>query len=235
MPVLKFFGHAAFKFSSPKTNVLFDPGYLDGKPLVSTAEKVNVICVTHSHPDHLGNAARIAEAQKAFIVGLSDVIEKLRADGAPEWLLRSLNPGESFIRPEVKVTAIGVHHGPPKSPIPISHTAFLVELGKVKLVHLGDAGTRGLLGQYQIDVLLISVDETEAFPPIQALQAVSDLKPQMVIPMHVRKKEELDYFEEHLPLMAPDVKYKRMESGEEIVVEWVAGTEFTFKPVTSTE
>ncbi|MBS7247772.1 MAG: MBL fold metallo-hydrolase [Candidatus Jordarchaeales archaeon] len=231
MPVLKFFGHASFKLSSPKVSVLLDPGYFEGRPLVGENEKVNVICVTHNHPDHLGNAAKIAASQKAFVVGASEVIEKLKVEGAPEWLLRPLNPGESFVRPEIKVTAIDLKHGPPKSPSPIQHLAFLVELGKVKLVHLGDAGTRGLLGQYQIDVLLIGVDETETFPPVQALQAVSDLKPKMAIPMHVRKKEELDYFEEHFSLMAPEVKYKRMNAGEEIIVEWAAGTEFTFKPL----
>lgn len=230
MPVLKFFGHAAFKFSSPKVSVLLDPGYLEGKPLVSESEKVNVICVTHNHPDHLGNVARIAAAQKAFVIGTGEVVEKLRSEGAPEWLLRPLNPGESFVRPEVKVTAVELNHGPPKAPLAISHFAFLVELGKVRLVHMGDAGTRGLLGRYEIDVLLIGVDETETFPPVQALQAVSDLKPELVIPMHIRKKEELDYFEEHFSLMAPEAKYKRMEAGEEIIVEWAAGTEFTFKP-----
>lgn len=231
MPVLKFFGHAAFKLSSPKYSVLFDPGFSESKPLVSENEKANVICVTHSHPDHLGNTAKIAAAQKAFVVTTSEVAEKLKAEGAPEWLLRPLNPGESFTRPEIKVTAIDLKHGPPRAPMPVPHLAFLVELEKVRLVHLGDAGTRGILGHYQIDVLLIGIDETETFPPVQALQAVSDLKPKLAIPMHVRKKEELDYFEEHFSLMAPEVGYKRMSIGERISVEWVAGTEFSFKPL----
>ncbi|MHA1608200.1 MAG: MBL fold metallo-hydrolase [Candidatus Freyarchaeota archaeon] len=235
MPVLKYFGHAAFKISSPKMSILIDPGIINGTPLVSEDERVNVICITHAHLDHFGNAAKIATAQKAFLVGNAETIEKLKEEGAPAWLLRPLPPGESFIRPEVKVTAIDLKHGPSKSSPSISHTAFIVEIGRVKFVHLGDAATRGLLDQWSIDVLLIGIDETETFNPVHALQAVSDLSPKLAIPMHVRSQEEIEYFEAHLPIMAPHVKYKRMEAGEELLIEWAAGTEFVVRPVTGVE
>ncbi|MGQ9722467.1 MAG: MBL fold metallo-hydrolase [Candidatus Jordarchaeum sp.] len=227
MPILKYYGHAAFKFYSPKISVIFDPGILNDEILVPESEKTNIICVSHEHKDHLGNAAQISAKQKAFLLGNEQTVNAALKEGAPEWLVRKLQSGEHFDRPNLKVTALELKHGPSVEPINISNLCFIVELDGVRVAHLADAMTKGFLEQYPIDVLLIGVDETEAFNSSQSLSAVADIKPQLAIPMHVRTEHEIDYFFTHAETVAPGTKFRKMRTGEEIRVEWLAGTEFS--------
>ncbi|MFB0560146.1 MAG: MBL fold metallo-hydrolase [Candidatus Lokiarchaeia archaeon] len=226
MPMLKYYGHAAFKLYSPKVSIIFDPGILSDKVLVSESEKTNIICVTHEHKDHLGNAAQLSLKQKAFLLGNEQTIKAALNEGAPEWLVRKLQSGDHFDRPNVKITALELKHGPAVEPINISNLCFIVEIERVCTCHLGDAMTKGFLEQQPIDVLLIGVDETEAFNSSQSLSAIADIKPQLAIPMHVRTEDEIEYFFTHAETVAPETKFRKMKPGDEIRVEWLAGTEF---------
>jgi L-ascorbate metabolism protein UlaG (beta-lactamase superfamily) len=227
MPVLKYFGHAAFKFYSPKVSVIFDPGIVSNKALMPESEKTNIICVSHEHRDHLGNAAQLSTKQKAFLLGNEQTIKVALKEGAPEWLVRKIQSGETFERPNIKVTALELRHGPSTEPINTPNLCFIVEIDKVRVAHLGDAMTKGLLEQYPIDVLLIGVDGTEAFNSNQSLNAIADIKPQLAIPMHIRTEHEIDYFFTHAQTVAPKTNFRKMKPGDEIRVEWLAGTEFS--------
>lgn len=227
MPMLKYFGHAAFKFYSPKISIIFDPGILSEEILVPESEKANIVCVSHEHKDHLGNTAQLSSKQKAFVLGNEYTINTALKEGAPEWLVRKLQSGEHFDRPNVKITALELKHGPPVEPINIPNLCFIVEVEGVRVAHLGDAMTKGFLEQYPIDVLLIGVDETEAFTSSQSLSAIADIKPQLAIPMHIRTEDEIEYFFTHAETVAPETKFKKMNPGDEIRVEWLAGTEFS--------
>lgn|GEM_PF-1591609 len=226
MPMLKYFGHASFKFYSQKISVVFDPGILNDEPLVPESETTNIICVSHAHRDHLGNTAQLSKKQKAFVLGNEYTIETALKEGTPQWLVRKLKSGEHFERPNVKVTAVDLKHGPSVEPVNIPNLCFIVEIEGVRVAHLGDAMTKGFLEQYPIDVLLIGVDETEAFTSSHSLSAIADIKPHLAIPMHVRTEDEIDYFFTHAETVAPDTKFKKLNPGEEIRVEWLAGTEF---------
>lgn len=229
MPMLKYFGHAAFKFYSPKISVLFDPGILSDIANVPESEKANIICVSHEHKDHLGNTSKISSNQKAFVLGNENTINAALREGTPEWLVRKLKNGERFERPNVKITALDVKHGPSVEPINVPNLCFIVEIEGVRLVHLGDAMTKGFLESYSIDVLLIGVDETEAFNSAQSLSAIADIKPQLAIPMHFRTEHEMDYFFTHAETVAPGTKFRKMKPGDEISVKWSAGTEFVIE------
>lgn len=226
MPMLKYFGHAAFKFYSPKISVLFDPGIVSGNALVPESEKTNIICVSHEHKDHLGNTAKLSANQKAFVLGNESTINAALKEGTPEWLVRKLENGERFERPNVKITALDLKHGPSVEPINVPNMCFLVEIEGVRVAHLGDAMTKGFLESYPIDVLLIGVDETEAFNSSQSLSAVADISPKLAIPMHIRTDYEMDYVFTHAETVAPSTKFRKMKSGDEISVKWSAGTEF---------
>ncbi|WXG40967.1 MAG: MBL fold metallo-hydrolase [Candidatus Freyarchaeum deiterrae] len=226
MPMLKYFGHAAFKFYSPKVSVVFDPGILGDKACVPESEKTNIICVSHEHKDHLGNTAKLSSNQKAFVLGNEYVINIALKEGTPEWLVRKMKSGERFDRPNVKITALDLKHGPSVAPVEVPNLSFIVEIEGVRVAHLGDAMTKGFLEKYPIDVVLIGVDETEAFNSNQSLSAIADIKPQLAIPMHIRTDPEIEYFFTHAETVAPSTKFRKMKPGDEISVKWSAGTEF---------
>jgi L-ascorbate metabolism protein UlaG (beta-lactamase superfamily) len=225
MPMLKYFGQAAFKFYSPKVSVVFDPGIPSDKSSVPESEKTNIICVSHEH--NLGNTAKLSSNQKAFVLGNENTINEALKEGTPEWLVRKLKSGERFERPNVKITTLDLKHGPSAAPVDIPNLCFIVEIEGVRLAHLGDAMTKGFLEKYPIDVLLIVVDETVAFNSNQALAAIADIKPQLAIPMHIKNEHDMDYFFSHAENVAPGTKFRKMKPGDEISIRWIAGTEFS--------
>ncbi|MFY9605538.1 MAG: MBL fold metallo-hydrolase, partial [Thermoplasmata archaeon] len=101
-------GHAAFLLEG-KDRILVDP-FLTGNPLASTsADKVDcdIICVTHGHSDHLGDAVDIARrtgAVIASIVELSDWLEKTGVKSV------GFNMGGTAVIKNTKVTMVPAFH-----------------------------------------------------------------------------------------------------------------------------
>lgn len=74
---IKWFGHAAFSFTTPKGKVLLidpwlanplNPEAKDGKDALASASKVDYILITHGHRDHVGDAVEIAKKTGAVLI-----------------------------------------------------------------------------------------------------------------------------------------------------------------------
>jgi L-ascorbate metabolism protein UlaG (beta-lactamase superfamily) len=80
-------GHSAFLIEG-RDKVLVDP-FLTGNPKASiTADRVDcdIICITHGHGDHLGDAVAIAKrtgATVASILEISNFLAAPRRSGGP--------------------------------------------------------------------------------------------------------------------------------------------------------
>lgn len=183
-------GHSAFLIEG-RNRIAIDP-FLTGNPLAATTpDKVqcDLICVTHGHSDHVGDAVSIAKKNKAKIltmVELAGILEKSGCD------VTGFNIGGSVKIGETTVTMTSATHSSGADEQGFEGAAgtpagFVIESGNT-VYHAGDTGLFGdmsLIGElYPIDVALLPIGGFYTMDVVQAAKAVELLRPKMAIPMH---------------------------------------------------
>jgi len=183
-------GHSAFLIEG-RDRILIDP-FLTGNPKAAiAADKVeaDIICVTHGHNDHLGDAVNIAKrtgATIAAIVEMSDYLEKLKVKTV------GFNLGGTTKIRETNITMVPAMHSSSISAPGLEFAAampvgMVIESGKVAY-HSGDTAVFGdmkLIGDlYKPDVALLPIGGFYTMDPVQAALAVKLIRPKYAIPMH---------------------------------------------------
>ena len=184
-------GHAAFEItSSGGTKLLLDP-FLTGDP-ATPAEfkdlsryKPDAILVTHSHGDHLGDAAAIAKASGAPVVTAYELASTL---GLPEKQVMGGNVGGTFQFGDVTVHIVPAMHGSEPGGRPVGFVLTFKD-GR-SLYHTGDTwifGDMSLIQElYHPSILLLCVGGgpyTED-PATAALAVKKYFHPTTIVPMH---------------------------------------------------
>ncbi len=84
---IRWLGHSAFEIQLMNTIVLIDP-WLDGNPKAhvraSDIKRADIVCVTHDHPDHLGDAFDICKRTGATFVGVHELSVHAQEKGVEE-------------------------------------------------------------------------------------------------------------------------------------------------------
>ncbi|MBU0624288.1 MAG: metal-dependent hydrolase [Candidatus Thermoplasmatota archaeon] len=183
-------GHSAFLLEG-RDRVLIDP-FLTGNPLASTThDKVDcdIICVTHGHGDHLGDAIDIARrtgAVVACIIEMSDWLEKTGVKSV------GFNMGGTATIRNTKITMVPAFHSSSIGAPGLEFSAamavgMVVDSGKV-VYHAGDTcvfGDMKLIGElYKPDVALLPIGGFFTMDPRQAAMATGLINPKIAIPMH---------------------------------------------------
>jgi hypothetical protein len=88
MTHLKFWGHAFFSLASGGETLAIDPYLAEGPIPVSFCP--TLICVTHGHGDHLGEAIPLSKRSAAPILAVSELTRYCKAQGAD---VRPAQPG----------------------------------------------------------------------------------------------------------------------------------------------
>ncbi|MCD6503162.1 metal-dependent hydrolase [Methanosarcinales archaeon] len=186
-------GHAAFLIEG-KAKVLVDP-FLEGNPKAAKKPDevdADVICITHAHADHIGDAGSIAKRCGATVVSTYEIVhyltKKYEIDGV------GMNVGGTVEVKGLKITMV-----------PAVHTSGIIENDKVeyggiatgfvieiedgkKVYHAGDTGLTAdmqIIGElYKPDVALLPIGGHFTMGIDEAVHAVKMLKPKYVIPMH---------------------------------------------------
>lgn len=187
---IQWLGHSAFLLHG-KNKVLIDP-FLTGNPKAAVRpEEVDcdIICVTHGHIDHLGDAVAIARrtgAEVACIVEMSLYLERcsIKATG--------FNIGGTAKIKDTKISMVPAFHsssiGAPGLEFSAAMpTGMVIDSGKV-VYHAGDTSVFGdmkLVGEmYGPDVALLPIGGFYTMDPAGAALATKLISPKMVIPMH---------------------------------------------------
>lgn len=187
---IQWLGHSAFLLHG-KNKVLIDP-FLTGNPKAAARPEeidCDIICVTHGHLDHLGDAVAIARrtgAEVACIVEMSLYLEKcsVKATG--------FNIGGTARIKDTKVSMVPAFHsssiGAPGLEFSAAMpTGMVIDSGKV-VYHAGDTSVFGdmkLVGElYEPDVALLPIGGFYTMDPVQAALATKLIAPKIVIPMH---------------------------------------------------
>lgn len=187
---LTWLGHSAFLIEG-KDRVLVDP-FLTGNPKASTtADKVqcDIICITHGHGDHLGDAVQIARrtgAVCAAIVEMSNYLERTEVKAV------GFNLGGTVRIKDTEITMVPAFHsssiGAPGLEFSAAMPVGVVIRSGKTVYHAGDTcvfGDMKLIGDmYEPDVALLPIGGYFTMDPKQAALAVKLLRPKTVVPMH---------------------------------------------------
>jgi L-ascorbate metabolism protein UlaG (beta-lactamase superfamily) len=183
-------GHSAFLLEG-RDRVLIDP-FLTGNPLASTtADKVDcdIICVTHGHGDHLGDAVNIARRTGAVVASIIEMSNWLEKTGVKSV---GFNMGGTATIRNTKITMVPAFHSSSIGAPGLEFSAamavgMVVDSGKV-VYHAGDTcvfGDMRLIGElYKPDVALLPIGGFFTMDPRQAAMATGLINPKIAIPMH---------------------------------------------------
>lgn len=177
---ISYLGHACFNIKSKQTKVLVDPfdPKMVGIPL--PIQEVDVVLVSHTHPDH----SCIERAR-----GYRKVISF---------------PGEYEVG-GISIFGYSTFHDKRSGEERGKNTIYLLEVEGIKVLHLGDLGhiiSDKLVEEIgEVNVLIVPVGGKYSLGPKEAVEMVKLLEPQIVVPMHFCFEGiNRDYFDGLLPV-----------------------------------
>lgn len=192
-------GHSAFALDIDGHPVLFDP-FLTNNPLAAASPRElnpEIIFLSHAHGDHLGDTVDIAKRTGARVVSNFEISTWMSKHGVQE--THGQNPGGSFDHGFVtaKWTVAfhsssfpdGSYGGEPNGIVLTSNASG------TRLYFAGDTALFSdmrLIGDMGIDVAFLPIGDNFTMGPDDALQAVSFLRPRLVVPMHYKTWELID-------------------------------------------
>lgn len=183
-------GHAAFLLEG-KDRILVDP-FLTGNPAAARRpEEVacDVVCVTHAHGDHFGDAVAIARRNSAPVVAIYEVATVAAGQGAETV---GMNIGGSTRIGSTRITMTQAVHsscfvGNGRVEAGGSPAGFVIDAGST-VYHAGDTGVFGdmaLIGElYEPDLALLPIGDFYTMGLREATKAAELLAAPTVIPMH---------------------------------------------------
>jgi L-ascorbate metabolism protein UlaG (beta-lactamase superfamily) len=193
---IRWLGHAAFLLEG-SNRVLIDP-FITGNPAAEGAGirasevKCDVVCVTHAHGDHYGDAVKIARANRAPLVAIFEVAQRAIADGLPDGQAVGMNIGGTTRVRETTVHMTNAVHsscfvGGGKVESGGNPAGFVIDSG-TRVYHSGDTALFGDMAFIQEflepEVALLPIGDFYTMGPPSAARAVELLGVRDVIPMH---------------------------------------------------
>jgi len=175
-------GHSGFIFDDG-IRLIIDP-FLTGNPstsvTLSDVPKIDVCLVTHSHPDHLGDAYAIVKKTGATLVSTHE----LAVNG--EVVGEGMNLGGTMDIRGLPITMVKAEHSTGVG----DASGFIWTQGGKVIYHMGDTSLFSdmkFIGEvYKPDILFVPIGDRYTMNPKDAAVATSWINPKMVVPMHYK-------------------------------------------------
>jgi L-ascorbate metabolism protein UlaG (beta-lactamase superfamily) len=188
-------GHGTFQFRLPSGQVLLMDPWTDGNPKYPKGfeiQRVDTICITHGHFDHIHDAVPLAQKFKPEVVAIFETCNWLESKGVEN--TRAMNKGGSQIVGDVTVT---MTHA--------VHSCGILDGGKIiyggeaagyvlrlpdgrALYFAGDTAVfsdMAIIAElYQPQLAFLPIGDLFTMDPAQAALACKLLRCPKVIPMH---------------------------------------------------
>ncbi len=183
-------GHAAFLLEG-EDRVLVDP-FLTGNPSAAVKPgeaECDIVCVTHAHADHYGDAEEVAKSNGAPLVGIFEIATRAEGKGCEAI---GMNIGGTTKMSNTSITMTNAIHsscfvGNGIVEAGGNPAGYVFESG-VRVYHSGDTAVFGdmeLIGElYEPDLALLPIGDFYTMGPREAVKAVELLGVKRVIPMH---------------------------------------------------
>jgi len=216
---IRWLGHSGFEIELAGKILFVDP-WLTGNPLaavgVSEVKKADIVCVTHDHGDHLGDAVAICRQTGATFVGIYELGVFAKENGVKEVV--GINIGGTVDVKGVSISLVQAFHSSNRG----APTGFVIKAEGKTIYHAGDTGLFGdmrLIGEiHHPDVALIPIGDYYTMGPREAAKAVKLIKPAVVIPMHFQTFPVLEPSAENFIKIVkektPDVRVVALKPGE---------------------
>ena len=185
MASIRWFGHSGFEIIADKKVILVDP-FLTGNPKAavkaSDITRADIVCVTHDHSDHLGDAIDVCKRTGATFVGVYELGNYVQAQGVTDVV--AMNVGATLEVKGIKITMVQAFHSAERG----SPVGFVFDVGKARIYHAGDTGLFSdmrMIGQiYRPDIACLPIGGYYTMGAREAAEAVRLLLPKIVFPMH---------------------------------------------------
>src|SRR5207302_804630 len=125
---LTYYGHAGFKLITPAGKIVLidpwlkNPTWKKGSDELENLTRVDLICLTHGHFDHVGESVEIAKKTKAKLLATYDLAAAMRtvlgypADLADSELIGHFGGEMSALDGEVTARLVPAWHGTARMP-----------------------------------------------------------------------------------------------------------------------
>ena len=197
-------GHGSWRMVTPRGTIVYlDPWIVDNPtcPIaLDDIDRADLVCVTHGHSDHLGNAIEIVHKTGATLVTLPEVAAYCSNYGIPyDDKGGCLHTGGSIVQKDVRIHAVfALHHSDIMGQeyaehnqlMPGSGTCGMILTPKdgVSVYFSGDTGVFGdmaLIGKlYHPQVAVLSIGGKYTMGVYEAGYAMELLGSQVLIPGH---------------------------------------------------
>ena len=223
---IKYFGSATIKISSENAKIIFDPGIVNGIPLVAEDEAVDLLCVSHVSEGYFGNAVELSKKQKSTLIGPQQVIDKAREKGAQSWRLRPLADNETFPFQGGTVTSYKLPMGPPDAQNTPVNYGYIVNLEDLNIAYFGEAIGIGAIARQLVNIAFMPVGGETMFDGKMALQALNQIHPQLAIPIAAKTPDHIQYVIDHHKYFSKETEIKILKPNDSIQAGWYVGKEF---------
>lgn len=191
---ITYLGHSSFRLRTPGgKEVLFDPWYT-GNPSFPEAAKpksADLILISHGHSDHITDAAAMAKATGATVVGIWEITSWLGTKGIQN--LEPMNKGGTITAKGLRITMTDAKHSSSVDDNGIVYlgepAGFVVKLENGQTIYYaGDTSLFGdmkLIGElYKPDIAFLPIGDRFTMGPDTAAMAARWLRVKQVVPMH---------------------------------------------------
>ncbi len=161
---IQWLGQSAFKIQTKEVTVAIDPH--DKTGLKMPKFQADILLITHDHDDH--NNIKAIKGDPFLIKGAGEFeVKNVFVYGLRSW--HDNKKGED--------------HG--------LNIIYVIEIGGIKIAHLGDLGQDTLnerqLGMLEgVDIVLIPVGGEDTLDGTGAVKIISQIQPRIIIPMHYK-------------------------------------------------
>jgi L-ascorbate metabolism protein UlaG (beta-lactamase superfamily) len=232
MATLTWLGHAAFMLGSDRGKRIYVDPFLTGNPKTpedeKTPDRVDVICVTHGHSDHVGDAAELSKRfPDAAIVCQVEVKGFLGTQGANVGEAPGLNKGGSTEIDGITYGLVNAFHSSSGDGGEYLGEAcgivIRLEEGSRTIYFAGDTcafGDMQLIRRlWEPDYAVLPIGDYFTMGPREAAIAIDLLGNPFVVPCHWGTFPILRGTPDELQAEKPDAKIVRMQPGDTIELE----------------